>query len=209
MNCSLKMPPSENGFEHINRYWDKTQFRWAAKLLPGQVYVTRRADEVLVTTLGSCVSACVRDAKLGVGGMNHFMLPHVSESGQDSWLDMATRYGSYAMEHLINEILKLGGNRQSLEIKLTGGGRVISTMTDIGERNIAFARRYVQQENLTLMAEDLGDRFARKVMYYPATGQLRVKKLRQLHNATVINRERQYEQILAALPDTGSVELFE
>lgn len=209
MNCSLKMPPSESGFEHINRYWDKTQLRWAAKLLPGQVYVTRRTDEVLVTTLGSCVSACVRDANMGVGGMNHFMLPHVSESGQDSWLDMATRYGSYAMEHLINEILKLGGNRQSLEIKLTGGGRVISTMTDIGERNITFARRYVQQENLTLMAEDLGDRFARKVMYYPATGQLRVKKLRQLHNATVINRERQYEQTLAALPDTGSVELFE
>ncbi|MDX1572413.1 MAG: chemoreceptor glutamine deamidase CheD [Methylophaga sp.] len=203
------MPPSESGFEHINRYWDKTQLRWAAKLLPGQVYVTRRTDEVLVTTLGSCVSACVRDANMGVGGMNHFMLPHVSESGQDSWLDMATRYGSYAMEHLINEILKLGGNRQSLEIKLTGGGRVISTMTDIGERNITFARRYVQQENLTLMAEDLGDRFARKVMYYPATGQLRVKKLRQLHNATVINRERQYEQTLAALPDTGSVELFE
>lgn len=209
MNFPLKLPAAERGFEHINRYWDKTQQCWAAKLLPGEVYVTRRSDEVLVTTLGSCVSACIRDARSGVGGMNHFMLPNVSQRGQDSWLDMATRYGSFAMEHLINEILKRGGNRQSLEIKLTGGGKVISTMTDIGERNIAFARRYVQQENLRLVSEDLGDRFARKVMYYPVTGQLRVKKLRKLRNDTLINREQHYEKTLATLPDSGSVELFD
>lgn len=209
MNQALLPPKSLPGFENINRYWDKTQDCWAAKILPGEVYVTRNPDEVIVTTLGSCVSACVRDPVIGVGGMNHFMLPEVHDNGHNSWLGLATRYGSFAMEVLINEIIKQGGHRQHLEVKLTGGGKIIPHMSDVGYSNIMFAEKYLERESLQLLAEDVGGDYPRKVMYYPANGRLRVKKLACLKNDTIYLREQQYQENLAQMPDGNSVELFD
>lgn len=194
-------------FRHINRYWDREHQHWAAKILPGEYYVTHSPDEVIATTLGSCVSACVRDTRNGIGGMNHFMLP-LQASAEHGWVDAATRYGSYAMEHLINDILKQGGERRYLEVKLSGGGKIMANMTDVGRRNIEFIRHYLDIEGLPLTAEDLGDIYPRKVLYYPITGVMRVKKLRRLHNDTLIKREQAYRAELETQPDTGDVELF-
>jgi len=195
-------------FEHVNRYWDSSQNSWSAKILPGEYYVTTQPNEIVATTLGSCVSACIRDKVFGIGGMNHFMLPLKSEHTSDDWMDSATRYGSYAMEHLINDILKNGGNRKNLEVKLTGGGRIMQNMSDVGARNIEFALEYLQIENLDVIVQDLGDIYPRKVIYYPATGRLRVKKLRSLHNETLIQREQAYQHELDVQPDSGGIELF-
>jgi len=195
-------------FEHVNRYWDRSQNSWAAKILPGEYYVTTQPDEIVATTLGSCVSACIRDKVFGIGGMNHFMLPLKSEHASDDWMDSATRYGSYAMEHLINDILKNGGNRNNLEVKLTGGGKIMQNMSDVGARNIEFVLEYLQTENLDVMVQDLGDIYPRKVMYYPATGRLRVKRLRSMHNETLIQREQEYQHELDVQPDSGGIELF-
>ena len=135
----------------------------------------------MTTVLGSCVSACVRDSRLKIGGMNHFMLPLDGSQGTSAWgatVSAATRYGNVAMERLINDILKLGGRREDLEIKLVGGGRVLAEMTtDIGARNIAFVREYVKDEGFKVLGEDLGDVFARKVVYFPESGRIRVRKL--------------------------------
>jgi chemotaxis protein CheD len=204
----LIQPPCLPDFEHVNRYWDRNHDTWVAKILPGEYYVTTHQDEAVATTLGSCVSACIRDSVLGIGGMNHFMLPIKAAHGSDSWMDFATRYGSFAMEHLINDILKNGGSRKNLEIKLTGGGKIMANMSDVGARNIEFALEYLHTENLDLIGQDVGDVFPRKVMYYPATGRLRVKKLRTLHNETLIQREQAYQHELDEQPDSGSVELF-
>jgi len=195
-------------FEHVNRYWDKVQNSWTAKILPGEYYVTTQRGEVVATTLGSCVSACIRDKVFGIGGMNHFMLPVKSEHASDDWMDSATRYGSYAMEHLINDILKNGGNRKNLEVKLTGGGRIMANMSDVGARNIDFAIEYLQTENLDVIVQDLGDIYPRKVVYYPETGRLRVKKLQTLHNETLMQREQAYQHELDVQPDSGGIELF-
>lgn len=195
-------------FEHVNRYWDRAHKTWAAKILPGEYYVTIQSDEAVATTLGSCVSACIRDKVFGIGGMNHFMLPHNSEHASVDWMDAATRYGSYAMEHLINDILKKGGNRNNLEIKLTGGGKIMANMSDVGSRNIAFVLEYLLTEQLDIVVQDLGDIYPRKVMYFPATGRLRVKRLRSLHNETLIQREQAYQSELDVQPDSGGVELF-
>src|SRR6185312_3936064 len=108
--------------------------RWSVKILPGEYYVTK-ADETVTTVLGSCISACVRDPKLNIGGMNHFMLPEDKfrpNNGLETAVGTATRYGSHAMESLINDLLKLGAARDRLEIKLFGGGRILSGMTDVG-----------------------------------------------------------------------------
>jgi chemotaxis protein CheD len=150
----------------------------------------------------------MRDKVLGIGGMNHFMLPQQGKYGTNTWTDFAARYGSYAMEHLINNILKNGGTRSNLEIKLTGGGKIIAKMTDVGAKNIAFALDYLQTENLALTTQDVGDIYPRKIIYFPASGRLRVKKLRTLQNNTVIQREQVYLDELIAQSGFGEVELF-
>ncbi|MDH4133415.1 MAG: chemoreceptor glutamine deamidase CheD [Gammaproteobacteria bacterium] len=197
------------GFGHITRYWDDQHGMYAAKLLPGEYYVTRE-QETIVTVLGSCVSACVRDAVTGVGGMNHFMLP--ANGGSGSWekadSGSSTRYGNFAMEQMINEILKNGGSRKNLEVKVTGGGKILAQMTDIGRKNIDFIEEYVRTEALKVTARDLGDIYPRKVYYTPASGKMLVKKLRSLHNNTIAERETQYLNRLKQKPVEGSVELF-
>src|SRR5690606_1770731 len=133
------LPRALPGFEGIRRYHDASG-RLIVKLLPGDYYVTRQ-DEVLDTVLGSCVSACIRDPRLSIGGMNHFMLPRPSGSGSDTWESLAgraTRYGSASMEQLINRILQAGGTRADLEVKIFGGGRVLSSLSDVGNHNVIF-----------------------------------------------------------------------
>lgn len=210
----LPTPPRAlRGFSEINRYWDRGRATYAAKILPGEYYVTTN-EEIIVTVLGSCVSACIRDPFMRIGGMNHFMLP---VSNQDYKIlratadSEATRYGNYAMEKLINDILKNGGRRENLEVKLFGGGKVIQHMhaTEVGNRNIAFVRDYLQTEGFKIAAEDMGDIYPRKVVYYPMTGRVQVKKLRNIHNETIIARESGYREKLDHQPVTGDIELFD
>jgi chemotaxis protein CheD len=197
------------GFEKINRYWDRAHRMPAAKILPGEYYVTTN-DEIITTVLGSCVSACVWDTLFGVGGMNHFMLPLRKGQGWggDDLLSTATRYGNYAMEHMINQILTHGGHRNNLAVKIFGGGKIIHEMSNIGAQNIEFVRNYIESEGLRLLSEDVGDIYPRKVVFFPSNGRVRVKKLKNLHNNTVVNRERVYQQDLEEKPVEGTVELF-
>jgi len=198
------MPKALRGFSQINRFWDKTRGIYAAKILPGEFYVTI-ADESISTVLGSCIAACIRDKKLGVGGMNHFMLPAIGDPKMDGALN---RYGNFAMENLINEILKNGGKRENLEVKIFGGGKILQNMTDVGERNILFAKEYIAAEGLQLAMSDVGDTCPRKVIYFPASGKALLKRLRSLHNETVVSREQEYMNNLDVKPDEGDIELF-
>ena len=197
------------GFSSVNRYWDKVHETYAAKILPGEYYVTLHG-EMIVTVLGSCVSACVRDSVFGIGGMNHFMLPMGSEGGgsNQQWNSAATRYGNFAMEALINDILKNGGRRENLEIKVFGGGMILENMTNIGKMNISFVRDFIKTEALNLLAEDLGDIYPRKVHYFPQTGKVKMKKLRSIHNSTIIEREKNYMGTLETKPIEGEIDLF-
>ena len=123
-------------------------------------------------------------------------------------LSAANRYGSYAMESLINEIMKNGGHRKYLEVKIVGGGKILERMTNIGAKNIAFVKDYILQEGLELVGEDVGDIFPRKVVYVPKTGKVRVKKLRSLHNNTIFERENDYKLEIESEQVEGDVELF-
>ncbi len=209
---AVPLPEALPGFEHVNRYWDKRMNLPAAKILPGEFYVSRHG-EMIVTVLGSCVAACIRDRQLGIGGMNHFMLPVQHEHSSENWggeFGLASRYGNWAMEYLINAILKLGGTRRNLEIKLFGGGNVLNSMTEIGTRNIEFVERYVYEENFEIAAQDLGGIYPRKVLYFPDTGAVKVRKLKETSNDTLLRREQDYSRHLNTKPDeSGGVELFD
>ena len=206
-------PPILPGFAHIQRFWDPENACWTVKILPGEYYVTR-GDEAVSTVLGSCVSACVRDPVRNVGGMNHFMLPEDATVGANNWLDpavgLATRYGSYAMESLINDLLKLGALRERLELKVFGGGRILAGMTDVGDRNINFVRNFIQIEGLSIAAEDLGGTQPRKVIYFPANGRVRMRRLRPVENRIISHHEKLYlESIGNKAAGGGDVELFD
>jgi chemotaxis protein CheD len=199
----------EPGFvEHLasNRYFDRTFEVEAVKVLPGEYYVTT-TDMVLVTVLGSCVSACIRDREKGVGGMNHFML---ADAGKHSTTSASARYGTYAMEVLINHLLKVGARRERLEAKVFGGGRVMASLAGsfVGERNSAFVRDYLAIEGIPIVAADLLDLHPRKVYFFPSSGRVLVKKIARLHNDTLVRREREYASRLEETPMSGDIELF-
>jgi chemotaxis protein CheD len=191
-----------------NVYYDRTFDCDAAKILPGEYYHTGK-DMLIVTVLGSCVSACIRDRVTGQGGMNHFMLPD-GGGGDSSPVSASMRYGTYAMEVLINELLKAGARRDNLEAKVFGGGAVLKGFTaiNVGERNAAFVISYLKTEKIRVLAEDLNDVYPRKVYFFPRTGKVLVKKLMQTHNDTLARRERDYASRLKVEPVGGAIDLF-
>ncbi|MDY7548750.1 chemoreceptor glutamine deamidase CheD [Glaciimonas sp. CA11.2] len=207
---SAKMEPVAS-----HHYFDREFQIEAVKLLPNQYYVTDK-DMVLTTVLGSCVSACVHDSMAGIGGMNHFMLPEdggantrdataaVSMNALQGMKSMhAMRYGAYAMEVLLNELLKAGARRDRLEAKVFGGGAVLANMTmlNIGDRNAEFVLRYLELNQIRLAAQDLRGQLPRRVNYFPRTGKVMVLKLRRHDDFVQVQKEeRELVQVLARLP---------
>jgi chemotaxis protein CheD len=191
-----------------NLYFDRSMDTDAAKILPGEYYVTER-DMVLVTVLGSCVTACIRDRLSGIGGMNHFMLPDANPD-KDNPFGESARYGTFAMEILINSLLKLGAQRTLLEAKVFGGGNVLPGMTvaNVGQRNADFVLRFLETEKIRVVAKDLVDVYPRKVYYFPKNGRVLMKKLRAIHNDTIFTREKDYSSRLLSTEVAGEVELF-
>jgi len=173
----------------------------AVKLLPGEYYITAE-NMVLTTVLGSCVSACVRDSTAGIGGMNHFMLPDADPSARAT--SAALRYGSYAMEVLLHQLLKAGARRERLEAKVFGGGAVLANMSmlNIGDRNADFVLRYLQIEQIRIAAQDLRGKLPRRINYFPATGKVTVRKLRRQDDTLMVQREEQ-ELVQALLKQRG------
>ena len=191
-----------------NVYFDSHFDLDAAKILPGEYYVTQR-DMVLVTVLGSCVTTCIRDRVSGIGGMNHFMLPEILPE-PDSPVSLSARYGAFAMEVLINSLISLGAQRTQMEAKVFGGGNVLPGMTlmNIGQRNADFAMQFLNNEKIRVVASDLIDVYPRKVYYFPKTGKVLLKKLRNMHNDTIYKREVEYGTRLVKEGVVGDVELF-
>lgn len=198
---------------HINHYWDNQRKIVVAKILPGEFYMAK-SEVAIATTLGSCIAACVWDRELGIGGMNHFMLPltdkeaHEVDWGKRGMASDATRYGNFAMEHLINLILKNGGKKNNLRAKVFGGGKVLRQMSDVGQRNIDFVLTYLEEEHIELVGSDIGSHYPRKVLFEPLTGRAFVKRLDNLHNDTIVQRETDYRSSIDKAPVDGDIELF-
>jgi len=193
-----------------NRYFDPHFKVETAKILPGEYYATNK-DMALVTVLGSCVSACLRDRESGIGGMNHFMLPDEGKLlGAHGNISAGGRYGVHAMELLINQILKLGGRRDRLEAKVFGGGNVLQgfMLSNVGEQNAEFIVEYLTIERIPIAARDLLDIWPRKIYYFPRTGRVMVKRLRKINNDTIVLRERDYGARLFHGHLEGGAELF-
>lgn len=192
--------PGEASFFFFDHHFQHN----AVKVLPGEYFVS---DEnlVIMTVLGSCIAACLWDSRSRIGGMNHFMLPDGDTN------DVSGRYGSYAMELLINEMLKLGARRESLQAKVFGGGQVMHNFTtmNVGERNTTFVMNYLQTERIPIVSEDVLDIYPRKVVFFPVTGKAMVKRLAHAHPEALVAQDvKGNAATVAKATAGGSVDLF-
>jgi chemotaxis protein CheD len=189
------------------RFFDAATALWMMKVFPGEFYITREANEVLVTVLGSCVSACIRDPVIGVGGMNHFMLP---QHGSGAWGNdlKSTRFGNFAMEKLINELIKAGCVRERIEIKVFGGGNVTDSSNAVGSDNAEFILTYLKAEGLRCAASDLGGTLPRRIHYYPSTGRVVRRLLGVSERYSIDREEHDYGSRLQQQQPAGEIELF-
>lgn len=192
--------PGEASFFYADHHFQYD----AVKVLPGEYFVS--SDDLLImTVLGSCIAACIWDNKLRIGGMNHFMLP------DGDGADGSGRYGSYAMELLINEMIKLGARRETMQAKVFGGGAVMAGFTtmNVGERNTRFVLDYLATERIPVVSQDVLDIHPRKVCFFPVTGKALVKRLAHSHPESLVVEERRGNAALVAKSNAGgSVDLF-
>lgn len=198
----LKARPRKAGEASFFYFDHHFQFN-AVKVLPGEYFVANE-NLVIMTVLGSCIAACLWDSRTRVGGMNHFMLPEGDST------DISGRYGSYAMELLINEMLKLGARRETLQAKIFGGAQVMHNFTtmNVGERNTNFVVNYLQTERIPIVSEDVLDIYPRKVVFFPATGKAMVKRLAHTHPDALVGEARGNAATVAKTTAGGSVDLF-
>jgi chemotaxis protein CheD len=184
-------------------FWDPAFGCASVKVLPGEFYVHDQ-DVAITTTLGSCVAACLHDPGAGVGGMNHFMLPDAGDAAAGG------RFGAFAMELLINELLKRGARRGSLQAKVFGGGQVMKSLagTLIGEKNVAFVTAFLAQERIPVLGKDVLDIYPRKVCLFPKTGKALCRRLPAAQVVQAEAQEAKYRAELVRQPSSGAIELF-
>jgi len=185
-------------------YFDSRFHFDAIKVLPGEYFVS--SDDIMImTVLGSCIAACIWDSRVRAGGMNHFMLP------EGDGFEGGGRYGSYAMELLVNKLLKIGARRESMQAKVFGGAQVMAGFTsmNVGERNTSFVLDYLATERIPVVSQDVLDIHPRKVCFFPTTGKALVKRLAHAHPETLAVEERR-GSALSVVQSTagGSVDLF-
>lgn len=192
------------------KYFDSRVGMDAVMVLPGRHYVTSSPTEMIVTLLGSCVAACIRDPIIKVGGLNHFLLPE-SETGQwGQQVDAAMRYGNHAMETLINDIIKLGGVRSRLEVKVFGGAHVIegASVLSVGQKNVDFVQSYLANEGFKIAASHLGGSLPRRIHYFPVTGKVQMRQLERSSDKELFNKELSFRKQIKVDDDAGDAELF-
>jgi chemotaxis protein CheD len=188
-------------------YFERDFNRNAVKIMPGEFFVAPQ-DIVICTVLGSCVSACIWDRGAAVGGMNHFMLPG-GDGGTSDVAAASGRYGVFAMEQLINELIKRGARKSGLEAKVFGGGAVLRQFStlNVGERNAAFVLDFLKTEGIRVASQDLLDVHPRRVAFFPATGRALCKKLTSA-DKSLVTAEQQYNARINTTPVAGDIELF-
>ncbi len=189
-------------------YLDRDFDRNAVKIMPGEFFVAKD-DIVISTVLGSCIAACIWDRNAKVGGMNHFMLPGEEAASSGGVTAASGRYGVFAMEQLINELIKRGARKSSLEAKVFGGGAVLRQFStlNVGERNAAFVLEFLKTEGIRVVSQDLLDVHPRRVAYFPASGRALCKKLTSA-DTSLVTAEQQYNAKINTTPVAGDIELF-
>lgn len=181
------------------------------KLMPGDFHASAVPMEI-TTVLGSCVAACLHDPVARVGGMNHFMLPVAPDDVVEIHdpASRAARYGTHAMELLINRMVALGALRERLQAKVFGGAKVLRDLNNfgVGTRNACFVLEFLQREEIPLLDGLLGGEQPLKVCMEATTGKVMVRRLSRAGDSMLARAETRLATRIGDEPVGGSIELF-
>lgn len=194
----------------MNKRYHRQLKRPMIVIQPGEYYVTNK-DEVIATVLGSCISVCIRDSKARIGGMNHFMLPGDFRL-DDVFNSQSARYGMYAMELIMGDLIKLGSDRQNLTAKVFGGGHVLNSVAKshntVPESNIQFVKSFLSMEGIKVVNSDVGGVHGRKVLFLPYSGKVFVKPLIPDADSKLAAREQRYQKSIRREVKEEDVTMF-
>lgn len=159
------------------RFYSHKLEKIVVKILAGEYFATQNG-EVLYTVVGSCITTCIYDQKKKIAGMNHFLLPGMVRPDEMMSSEVG-RYGMFAMELLIGELIKLGARREGLQAKLFGGGSVLKFRWndgDITESNIRFAKKFLELEGIPTVKEDVGGNSGRMILFFSDSNRVLLKR---------------------------------
>lgn len=189
MNEALIYSNKLGYFENIHRSYDKSLDKYVVGISSGGIYLTEE-DEVITTVLGSCIAVCVRDLMTGITGMNHFLIAGNKNDINNASGHSLFQYGLYSMDYMLNKMIHLGCSKDTMEIKIFGGGAIISSVGDVGKSNVRFVKNYINLKGYRLAGEDVGGNHPRKINYFSGSGKVMVKRMRSLHKQVIANREK-------------------
>ncbi len=173
-------------------------------------YYANSSPSVIHTILGSCVAVCLFDPTTRIGGMNHIFLP--GKADLDCYNNPA-RYGVNAMELLINAVTKLGMKRKNMTAKVFGGGHLFPSIpyeNGIGKKIAMFVLRFLQEDRIPVINQDLGGTCGRKIFYHTDTGDTFVKRIVSMQNRSVfMEEEKSLKHLRKDVEKTGDVALFD
>jgi chemotaxis protein CheD len=192
----------------INEELDESKYEYV-EIISGEYFISNKPNQLLATLLGSCISVCIRDSKLKIGGMNHFMLPGDEGDSEESHHNSA-RYGLFSMEKMLNELFKNGAQKDRLEVKIFGGADINENSQSVGKLNIDFIKGFLNRDGYKIASEDVGGNKARKIHYFPSTGKVMMKLISKddNENKNIIQKERAYRLSVQSSPIGGEVDLF-
>ena len=192
------------------RFYSHNLEKTAIMLMAGDYFATQNG-EVLYSVVGSCIATCIYDIKREVAGMNHFLLPGMVHPDEMLSSELG-RYGMFAMELLIGELIKLGARREGLRAKLFGGGNVLEFRNNEGNvtrSNIRFAKKYLQLEGILTVKEDLGGNSGRKILFFTDSGRVLLKRFDIRKDRQFLQNEEAYKRrIFRKRPGKSPVMLF-
>lgn len=192
------------------RFYSYKLKRTAIMLMAGDYFATQNG-EVLYSVVGSCIATCIYDMEREVAGMNHFLLPGMVHPDEMLSSEVG-RYGMFAMELLIGELIKLGARREGLQAKLFGGGNVLEFRNNDGNitrSNIRFAKKYLELEGILTVKEDLGGNSGRKILFFTDSGRVLLKRFDMRNDRQFLQNEEAYKRrIFRKRPGKSPVMLF-
>ena len=179
-------------------------------LRAGEYYASKNG-EILLTVLGSCIATCIYDHEKKIGGMNHFLLPGMIHP-DEIMASKVGRYGMYAMELLIGELIKYGAKRENLAAKIFGGGNVLEFRKsdgDVTSSNIQFAKKFLELEGIPLQKKDIGGYNGRKILFFTDTAKVLLKRFDIKKEIKTLNEEKSYKSLVfrkrKAMPDSSMI----
>ncbi len=137
------------------------------------------------TVLGSCVSVCLWDKELKMGGMNHYLMPGSSSSAAGN-----PNHGCTSIPMLIRSMINRNALVENLEAKIFGGCNswaVDGGFFTVGIRNIEIADQILRREGIPITARQTGGMSGRKIIFDTYTGKVKVHLLTK--TSAVVNDE--------------------